>query len=712
MVGLLAGLHGPLAAGGDYVAGRDNCVTAAPVMIAAVSEPESVPEPVLEPVPAMLEPQHLAALSFVSDPQISDDGLLSAAVMTSISDGRYCSGFLIEKNGQWSLPSAPTRRDYAPRFAPDGQSLVFARLELGERPQLWWRSLMAEGQPGEGPSERQLTMLRSGIDAAQWSPDGRFVAFLSRGSEWSMPSRDDRGQVVTQLRSKANLLPGSGLIGAAPLALWLCEVASGELRQLSQHPVDIEHLTWLPDSSALLVITAKDQDHQAQQLQQVWILGLDGDLQPLTNWSGALAQPSIHPDGRRVAVIGVPYEGVGALDAHVYGFELSRGSLQRLERLDQATPFPVTNSVAGDTQFGGYPAPLVWQNDGKILALYTIHGAGVIKSIDPSGKMQPVVALTASNISSFAASATGRVLGVRASASEIGELFAIDLKLGQAATITSLNAQLRQTVPVFASEISRELEHIQLKRDGHTIEGWLLRPSHWQAGQKYPVVLSIHGGPHTAYGHEFFFEFQMLASQGFAVLFCNIRGSTGYGEQQTAATLGDYCGEDYQDLMAFYDLALDQYPWLDGNRAAVTGGSYGGLMVNWTITQHQRFKAAITDRTICNWLSFYGTSDIGYRFVYRELAGRVPQDFAKLWQMSPLRLSDQVKTPCLIIHGEEDQRCPIEQAEQWFVALKERGVETRFVRFPGENHELSRSGRPDRRIQRLEEMLAWLRQHL
>ena len=224
--------------------------------------------------------------------------------------------------------------------------------------------------------------------------------------------------------------------------------------------------------------------------------------------------------------------------------------------------------------------------------------------------------------------------------------------------------------------------------------------------------LEIHGGPATAYGHALMHEFHLLAQQGYAVLYGNIRGSVGYGEAQTAGNDGRYGAGDYDDLMALLDLALERHPWLNAKRMAVIGGSYGGLMTNWIVAHTQRFRVAVTDRSICNWVSFYGTSDIGYRFAPRELRGHVPEDLERLWEVSPLKHVANVKTPCLIIHAEEDHRCPIEQAEQWFVALKRHGVPARFVRFPGENHELSRSGRPDRRVFRLREILAWLKAYL
>lgn len=223
------------------------------------------------------------------------------------------------------------------------------------------------------------------------------------------------------------------------------------------------------------------------------------------------------------------------------------------------------------------------------------------------------------------------------------------------------------------------------------------------------MVLSIHGGPHMAYGHAFMHEFQMLAQQGYAVLYCNPRGSVGYGQSHSGAIQGRWGTIDAEDILSFLDGALAQFQELDPERMAVVGGSYGGYMVNWLTAHTHRFKRAITDRCVSNLVSFAGTSDIGFYFGQHEIgANPYTGDPAVLWDRSPIKYVSQVKTPTLVVHSEQDLRCALEQGQQWYHALKTLGIETRFVRFPEENHELSRSGRPDRRMVRLQEYLNWL----
>lgn len=222
------------------------------------------------------------------------------------------------------------------------------------------------------------------------------------------------------------------------------------------------------------------------------------------------------------------------------------------------------------------------------------------------------------------------------------------------------------------------------------------------------MILEIHGGPATAYGNGLHHEMQVMASKGYVVLYTNPRGSHGYGHDFVNAVIGDYGGMDYEDIMAGVNYALENFTFIDHNRLFVTGGSYGGYMTNVIVTRTDRFKAAVTQRSICNWHSFYGTSDIGFYFTeWQHGHADLWDDAEKLLKLSPLHHARNVKTPILILHSEQDLRCPMEQAEQWYVALKRLGVETKLVRFPDENHELSRSGKPKHRLERLKHLIGW-----
>jgi acylaminoacyl-peptidase len=251
-------------------------------------------------------------------------------------------------------------------------------------------------------------------------------------------------------------------------------------------------------------------------------------------------------------------------------------------------------------------------------------------------------------------------------------------------------------------------------RLGRKVEGWILKPVGWEKGEKYPCVLEMHGGPRGVYGDGVYHEFHLLSAEGYAVIYTNPRGSAGYEEEYAQAVMGHYGEVDYEDFMDFTDEALNRYPWIDETRLGLTGGSYGGYTTNWIIGHTDRFKAAVTCRSICNWVSKFGVSDIGY-MQPESISGAKTywgDDLVEQMRHSPLYYAGDVETPCLIIHSEEDYRCPMAEGEQWFTALKLNGVPTELVRFPGENHELSRGGKPGHREERLRHILRWFREYL
>ena len=252
-------------------------------------------------------------------------------------------------------------------------------------------------------------------------------------------------------------------------------------------------------------------------------------------------------------------------------------------------------------------------------------------------------------------------------------------------------------------------EKLNFKSRGEEIHGFVLKPIDFDPEKKYPVIYDIHGGPKTVYGEVFYHEMQYWAGKGYFVIFCNPVGSDGRGA--FSDIFGKYGTIDYDDLMKFCDEALKAYPQMDKNNLFETGGSYGGFMTNWIIGHTNRFKACASQRSISNWISFYGVSDIGVRFAPDQIRGEIWPDPTKLWEHSPLKYADKVKTPTLFIHSFEDYRCPIDQGYQMYTALVAHGVESKMVLFKGENHELSRSGKPKHRLKRLSEITGWFEKY-
>jgi dipeptidyl aminopeptidase/acylaminoacyl peptidase len=277
---------------------------------------------------------------------------------------------------------------------------------------------------------------------------------------------------------------------------------------------------------------------------------------------------------------------------------------------------------------------------------------------------------------------------------------------GREVQLTHLNE------PALAGVTLATPEHFAVDRgDGVTVDAWIMRPAGMEPGKRYPAVLEIHGGPKTASSHIFFHEYQLLASRGYAVIFSNPRGSDGKGDE-FGDLRGRYGTIDYEDLMAVVDEALARYEFIDPERLGVTGGSYGGYMTNWIIGHTDRFNTAVSQRSISSWVSFGYTTDIGYFFLPDQIGATPWEDVDKVWWHSPLRYADQVKTPTLFIHSAQDYRCWLPEGLQMFSALRYHGVESRLVVFEGENHELSRGGKPKHRVRRLNEILDWFDRYL
>lgn len=298
-----------------------------------------------------------------------------------------------------------------------------------------------------------------------------------------------------------------------------------------------------------------------------------------------------------------------------------------------------------------------------------------------------------------------KVLFVGMLDSHLQELYEWDAENNKAIQLTHFNDW------VFEEKTICPLEECNFENDGVALEGWVIKPVDYDDQKKYPAILDIHGGPKTVYGTVFYHEMQVWANKGYFVFFMNPRGSDGRGND-FADIRGKYGTIDYEDIMKFCDVVLERYPSIDSKHVGVTGGSYGGFMTNWIIGHTNRFKAAASQRSISNWISFAHTSDIGELFAYDQQQADTWKSLDQLWWHSPLKYADQAVTPTLFIHSNEDYRCPYSEGLQMYSALLEHGVEARLCMFKGENHDLSRSGKPLHRVKRLEEITKWMESHL
>lgn len=358
------------------------------------------------------------------------------------------------------------------------------------------------------------------------------------------------------------------------------------------------------------------------------------------------------------------------------------------------------NSVGSDCRYGGGKSTVI---DGNYLYFITTEiDSSYINRIDIYGNIEKV-SFSNGAIDCFDVK-DGKLLFIGLRDQKLQEVYS--LKDGIEYEISDFNQWTQNELKISKPErIEFETE------SGIIVEGWVLKPVDFEENKKYPAILDIHGGPKTVYGEVFYHEMQLWANMGYFVLFCNPRGSDGHGRAY-ADIRGKYGTIDYDDIMRFTDKVLEKYKNIDVSNIGVTGGSYGGFMTNWIIGHTDRFKAAASQRSISNWISKFCTTDIGFYFVDDQNEGTPWNNMDKLWYHSPLKYADKVKTPTLFIHSEEDYRCWLAEGLQMFTALKYHGVESRLCMFRGENHELSRSGKPKHRIRRLTEITNWFEEHL
>ena len=384
----------------------------------------------------------------------------------------------------------------------------------------------------------------------------------------------------------------------------------------------------------------------------------------------------------------------------IYGYDVKTSRMSCLtENLDAE----VGDTIIGDFQQNVSDFPVKWINNEEYLFPVTEHGKLQVYKGDKKGKYEKLVDekfhLTAGDLTG-----SKNIIAVTYSTfvkpSEVGLL---DLSTGKIEVLYDPNAD-------FVSEhMIVEPEMFWYRgADDWKIQGWYMPPITQE--EKHPAILYIHGGPQVNFGETFFHEMQKLSGQGYGVILLNPRGGNGYGQEFVASILGDYGNKDYEDLMIGTDYVLEKHPNIDKNNVYLAGGSYGGFMTNWIVGHTNRFKAAVTQRCISNWISFYGTSDIGPHFVEFQLQQDL-SNMEELWRMSPLAYAQKVETPLLIIHGEEDLRCPQEQAEQMYIAMKKKGVETKLITFPKSSHGLSRMGLPNLRLERMDAISGWFEQH-
>lgn len=520
--------------------------------------------------------------------------------------------------------------------------------------------------------------------------------------DWHLLSDAEKQSAQSKLKEQENYLEiedlswwsnGVGFTNQMRLRLFLFDLATNQLVALSAPQFNVADFSGKADHRAVLYYGEDKASVYSLETKLFEYQLADQSTKCLLSDSGSLRYVRYFKDG--LLVVRSSGQDYG-LNENPQFYYYQAGKLSLITQFDYA----IGSSVGSDVRYGGLNS--IKLVDEVLYFVATInHEAHLLALKDQ--KIETILAFNGSIDGFDISNQQVYLIGLKHQA--LQELYAYDLNTQQLTQITTMNEA------ILADKYVAKPEALSINETAIKIDGWVLKPKDYDATKQYPAILNIHGGPKTVFGEVYYHEMQYWANQGYFVFFCNPRGSDGKGNE-FADIRGKYGTIDYQDLMDFTEAVLKKYPSIDQKRLAVTGGSYGGFMTNWIITQTNRFQAAATQRSISNWISFAGTSDIGTYFTMdQQGVSSLYREYDKLWDHSPLKYIEQAKTPTLVIHSNEDYRCWIPEGMQLYTALKMLGVPTKLMYFKGENHELSRSGKPVNRIKRLAELTAWFDQY-
>lgn len=666
--------------------------------------------------------EDLLRIRWVADPQVSPDGRFVAFTQVSVDAeaDEYRTHLWLAPVPQGDEPPAPPRqltyagRDGQPRWSPDGATLAFVRKGEGDEPVPQLHLL-----PANGGEARALTSLKGGAHSPCWSPDGTRLAFLSGHNprldtpEYKKPKHEP-GRVVTRPEYRWN---AEGFTDWDHLDhVWVADVASGEVRQLTCGTRFKEgDLAWSADGTHVLFASDRREapwfadvaeDNDVRAVPADLAAPTDGAATKLVaDIAGPIAGYRPAADGRALAVGGVRPLPIRSYDQN--DLLLFEGAWPQASPrvLTAGKDLAVGETTSGDQHppRGGGALPLGFTHDGGAVFAYAWHGSTRAARLDlASGEVDDFTPPDG-DVYAGSLSADGRTLAVAmGSVSTPGDLWVFDVASGEGSCLHAPNVDLMDE-----SALGKVEEIWYESFDGRRIQGWIVKPPGFEPTRRYPMILQIHGGPHVPYGVAFFHEFRVLAAAGYVVLYTNPRGSTSYGQEFGNVIQYAYPGDDYLDLMAGVDHVL-KLGYVDEKRLGVTGGSGGGLLTNWIVTRTDRFAAAITQRCVSDWSGMYYSCDFAlFNDSWFKGAPWRAADRAGYESKSPVWDLDQVRTPLMVIHSEEDWRTPIAQGEAMFRGLLAQGKPAVMVRFPGESHELSRSGVPSRRVQNQQHIRRW-----
>ncbi|PIC64486.1 peptidase [Sporosarcina sp. P13] len=640
----------------------------------------------------------------VTNPVLAPDDKTAVIVVTSMNkeDNAYYSAIhhvdLETKDvTQWTFGK---QKVSAPKWSADGKMLAY----LSNRTETNQLYVLPVG----GGEARQLTNCKNGIDSFEWSPCGQkiwcsgtvkigetFSSTEKTEEEFPQPIR------VTKMKYKADRI---GIVPQDEYTQIGCiDIATETISDFTSEPFHHSLQAVSSDGKQLVMGVKRLQEDDHDFSSPLVLVDIETKEETvLLDAQGYFGNVHFSKDDRYIAYVGFDLTFKNATQADVFVYDQTDGlTMNMTAGLDA----PVGDESISDHLQQAYAPGVVWTEDEQLYFQLSVMGDVRLYAAMLDGSIYPATGED-EHIYGYDVATNGEFALLTVSkATHPGELYYQTIATGERIALTSFNEDWLKKVQLVQPQA------VYYTNDHIDVQGWLLKPADYKEGQTYPLIVQIHGGPHAMYGNTYFHEMQLLAANGYGVLYVNPRGSHGYSQEHVDSVRGYYGGGDYADIMAGVDEVLAQEAWIDADRLGVTGGSYGGFMTNWIVGHTNRFKAAVTQRSISNWISFFGVSDVGYYLADWQLRTGM-QDVDRLWQHSPLKYANKIETPLLILHSECDFRCPIEQAEQLFITLKDLGKVTEFVRFPESDHDLSRTGLPNLRVARINEIIGWFERYL